>query len=110
MNAPEDKLPFAEAMQMLCATHQIQPTKALLSGYFIALKELSLEEAQAVILWALGSGGKYMPKAHELREEAFRRRRKPWAGFTWDTPAERKRIAASWENAPRLLTPVVGGE
>lgn len=62
-----DRQAFAEAFQMLAAAYRVEPTRAMLSAYWIALEEFDLARVRAAIVDAIKHGGEFMPSASQLR-------------------------------------------
>jgi hypothetical protein len=98
MRDPEDKEAFTEAMQALCAVYSVEPTYALLSGYWIGLKDMKLADVQMAVGKALRGGGKFMPRPGQMRESVAPPKlaapyHAPWKGFEWQKQLEEKQDA-----------------
>lgn len=69
MRDPEDRAAFGEAIGALTAAFQKEPTKPLLLGYWLGLRDLDLSTVQKAV--ALGiRDSKFMPPPAALREFA----------------------------------------
>lgn len=65
----QDRVRFAEMMQMLCATFRVEPSEPLLEAYWRSLAHMSLEDVGQAIDRAIGEG-KHMPRPADLRRVA----------------------------------------
>jgi hypothetical protein len=88
MNPSDDKDAFGDVMRALCRTFAVECDASLLRGYWLGLRQFSIEQVQSAVAECIATAS-YFPKPVEIREKI--------------TGTEQQRSELAWSDVLRAV-------